>query len=111
MTGKRGLKKLKSRAGESIAETLVALLISALALLMLAGAVSSAARVVTGSSNKLKEYYAADRNLATRSGADTNKVDITIAAEKVTQTFRDVNYYENETLGSTNVVAYAMPGD
>ena len=105
MTGKRGLKKLKSRAGESIAETLVALLISALALLMLAGAVSSAARVVTGSSNKLKEYYAADRNLATRSG--TNTCAIRIKSDTVSQTVEDVKYYENTTLGSTKVVAYS----
>ena len=105
MTGKRGLKKLKSRAGESIAETLVALLISALALLMLAGAVSSAARVVTGSSNKLKQYYAADRNLATHSG--TNTCEISIKSDTVSQTVEDVKYYENTTLGSTKVVAYS----
>lgn len=115
MTGKRGLKKLKSRAGESIAETLVALLISALALLMLAGAVSSAARVVTGSSNKLKEYYAADRNLATyetAKGTVTITVKPTVSTDAPTPLFEKVvNYYENATLGSTNVVAYAMPGD
>ena len=45
--------KLSSHAGESIAETLFALLISSLALIMLAGAVSSAMRVVTGSKEKM----------------------------------------------------------
>ena len=43
------LRKLHSKAGETIAETLVALLISALALVMLAGALSAAAKVITTS--------------------------------------------------------------
>ena len=42
-------KKLKSAAGETIGETLVALLISSLALMMLAGAVSAATRMITRS--------------------------------------------------------------
>lgn len=50
-------KKLRSRAGESIGETLIALLISALALLMLAGAVSSASRIVTRNKTAMEYYY------------------------------------------------------
>ncbi len=50
--------KLRSRAGESIGETLVALLIAALALLMLAGAVSSASKIVTRNKAAMEEYYA-----------------------------------------------------
>ena len=52
------LSKLRSRAGESIGETLVALLISALALVMLAGAVSSAAGIVKQSNEAMGRYYA-----------------------------------------------------
>ena len=48
--------KLRGKSGESIAETLIALLISALALLMLAGAVSSAANIVTKSRAAVKTY-------------------------------------------------------
>ena len=62
------MKKLRSRAGETLTETLVALLISALALLMLAGAVTSATRVITRSKDKMTEYYAADAALANRTG-------------------------------------------
>ena len=59
---KHAQRKLRSRKGESIGETLVALLISALALLMLAGAVSSAANIVTTSKNKMETYYTADNS-------------------------------------------------
>ena len=51
------LKKLRSTAGESIGETLVALLISALALVMLAGAVSSASNIITRSNDAMNDYY------------------------------------------------------
>ena len=54
---KRTMKKLRSCAGESIGETLIALLIAALALLMLAGAVSSASRIVTRNKAAMEDYY------------------------------------------------------
>lgn len=53
---KRIKAKLRGRAGESIAETLIATLIAALALVMLAGAVASAARIVTTSREAIEEY-------------------------------------------------------
>lgn len=53
---KRIAAKLRGRAGESIAETLVAVLISALALVMLAGAISAAANVITRSRTAVNEY-------------------------------------------------------
>ena len=54
---KRVFAKLKNRAGESIGETLVALLISSLALLMLAGAITSASRIITDSNRAMQTYY------------------------------------------------------
>ena len=54
---KRIQSKIRSHAGESIGETLIALLISALALMMLAGAISSAARIVTRNKAAMEEYY------------------------------------------------------
>ena len=54
---KRIMAKLRSQAGESIAETLVATLIAALALLMLAGAVSSASNIITRSNDAMNDYY------------------------------------------------------
>jgi len=56
------LKKIKAKlhgnAGESIAETLIATLIAALALVMLAGAVASAARIITDSRKAIEKYPA-----------------------------------------------------
>lgn len=57
-------KKLKSNSGESIAETLVAVLISAFALLMLAGTVNTASNLITKGQDNLGKYYAANNNLA-----------------------------------------------
>lgn len=54
---KRITARLRSKAGESIAETLVALLISALALVMLAGAISSAARIIKESNVAAENMY------------------------------------------------------
>ena len=46
---KRALRKLKSRSGETLAETLVSVLISALALVMLAGAIGAAKNIIANS--------------------------------------------------------------
>jgi hypothetical protein len=49
--------KLKSTAGESIAEVLIALLIAALALTMLASVISTSARIITSSKAAMNAYY------------------------------------------------------
>ena len=49
--------KLNSRSGESIAEVLVALLISALALVMLASMITSSVDLVTKSRQTMDAYY------------------------------------------------------
>jgi len=67
--------KLQSVVGESIGETLIALLISALALLMLAGAVSSAGRIVTRNKAAMESYYGTTDDgsqKAIKDGWDTN---------------------------------------
>ncbi len=54
----RGIKKkLNSIAGETIAETLVALLISAFALVMLAVAIAAGSSAIITSKDKMEEYY------------------------------------------------------
>ena len=59
--------KLGSNAGESLAETLVALLISALAIVMLAGVISASSNIITKSEKKLEVYYGANNELTTLS--------------------------------------------
>ena len=53
---KKWVQKLRSKAGETIAETLIATLVAALALTMLAGAIASAANIVTGSRTSMEIY-------------------------------------------------------
>ncbi len=56
-------KRLREQKGESIAEVLVALLISAVALVMLASMINASARLVTDSRKKMAKYYAANEFL------------------------------------------------
>ena len=55
---KKIMAELRGKAGETIAETLIATLIAALALTMLAGAVASAAKIVTRSKETMDQYRA-----------------------------------------------------
>ena len=96
-------RKLHDKAGETIAETLVALLISALALVMLAGAISSTAKVITTSDKKMGEYYSKDAALASQSGS--KNMSVSIAGTDISET-RTVRYAENDAFATKVVVAY-----
>jgi len=98
--------KLKSCAGESIGETLVALLISALALVMLAGAISSTARMITVSDTKMGEYYEGDNVLVQQAASGGTASTITITDSEGTTETRSVNCYTNAAFASKPVVAY-----
>ncbi len=66
-------KKLKGKAGESIAEVLIALLIAALALTMLASVITTAARTITKSKEQMDAYYTANEWLSVHSTTDIDK--------------------------------------
>lgn len=88
-------KRIRSRAGESIAETLVAVLIISLAFLMLAGAVTAAARVNEGIKNEKQSFQ-----FGTAAGKPTVELSITGG----TLSFSDdveVQLYKKETDGFT----------
>ena len=114
-------KKLASQAGESIGETLVALLISALALVMLAGAVSAGMRVVTNSKDKMDEYYKVNNAVVAREtsaptvkgtaapGFSRNTLTVTVNKLLPSGTIPPANYWKNETLGGVPVVVYSLP--
>ena len=70
----RAAARLKSNAGETLAEVLISMLIAALALTMLASVISSTARVINRSKEKMNEYYAASDALAKRSGGGLTSV-------------------------------------
>jgi len=104
-------RKLKSRAGESIGETLVALLISALALVMLAGAISATARMITVSDKQLGKYYDGDNKLVVRTDND-GVLSVTIAGKETDdaqELHSTVKYFSNDAFANKPVVAYKLP--
>ena len=57
--------RLRNQDGDSIAEVLIALLISSLALVMLASMITSSTKIITGSKTKMNDYYAACNSVTT----------------------------------------------
>ena len=102
-------EKFKSHAGESISETLISLLIAALALVMLAGAISSSTSVILKSEDKLKDYYDSAESLTKRtSGISSSNPEIKITDNNsaISAPNYPVIYYKNEEFSKTPVVAY-----
>lgn len=101
-------KKLNSRSGETITETLVALLISALALVMLAAAISSAASVITRSREKLDAYYLENEKVINRVANGTNDITITLKEmnDNITQQTIAAKFYKNEEFTRNLVISY-----
>ncbi len=110
------LNKINSCSGESIAETLVAVLIAALALLLLAGTINTASNMITKSKNLLDTYYTANNNLATEK-TKTGTLTVTMkddAGTSVSESW-SVNYYQpaydddDDTLGDTDhMMSYSI---
>ena len=101
-------KKLRSRAGETLAETLAALLIATIGLTMLASMITSSARLITKSRSVLSDYYAENNKLEERSGDVTVTFEIVVAypGTDIAQETARVSYYENQTVGASPVIAY-----
>lgn len=105
--------KTRSRSGETLAEVLVALLVATLALMILAGMISSTTSIVKASESKMDDYYAGNARLENISGTSTT-VTITIADSAippvVTHSFNvNLNYDENQVFGaSRTVTAYKI---
>ena len=105
--------KILSQAGESIGETLVALLIAALALVMLAGAVSASFGLIQKSRTKVNDYYSQTESLVNRTSSSTNDTisiaDITYKDDndnKVSGLSYEVYCYKNTEFNSIPVIGY-----
>ena len=109
---KQLLKKLKSNSGESIAETLVAVLIAALALLMLAGTINTASRLITTSKTKLDAYYKENNALSEHSDSSLIGRDhtVTVSSGGTGLISCSVNLYQNDSLGKEAIVAFSRKG-
>lgn len=106
---KRLRKKLKSLSGETLTETLVALLIAALALTMLAGAIAASSNVINKSRDRLEKYYEANEaesGVVQRKGGSSVEGGITITAEDISPQTCDIAYYENDKFDNYPVIAY-----
>ena len=100
-------KKAYSKEGETIGEVLVALLISALALLMLAGAITSSSRIITTSKNTMNTYYS---NAETVAKMDNNGYSGTMQISFTDTTNNNsisssINYYKSGD-GNQKLFAY-----
>ena len=95
-------QKLKSSAGESIAEVLIALLISALALMMLAGMINAASNTVTTSREILEDYYGAEPSPLPRTTA-TITFPGGLSVQPAIQIYK-------EEIGSTEISFYTPVG-
>lgn len=62
-------RKLKSISGESISEALIALLVAALGITMLAGAILTSGHIILNTEKSLRSYYSADGNMLTRASS------------------------------------------
>lgn len=95
---KRILRKLTTRRGETLTETLAALLVICLASAALAAMVTAASRMNAAAMQKDAALYAAVTQTETHSGEGTDgTVDVTVDGEKITF---DVDYYGDDTLTS-----------
>ena len=106
-------RKIRQQSGETIAETLVALLISSIALMMLASMISATANLVTKSETKMGEYYTENAKLEnSETSAKTLTISITSEGEdgiRLNMTVEDVPYQTNSVFNKT-VVAYSYSG-
>ncbi len=100
-------KKLCSQSGESIGETLIALLISSVALMMLASMISSTVSLVTKSETKMNTYY--EENTKLENPGSGEPMTITISDGADTEVKESVAYMKNNTFNKI-VVSYSYTG-
>lgn len=107
---KKMVNKLRSRSGETLAETLISLLIAALALVMLAGAISASAKVITTSRQKLSTYYSENEKpggVVSMSGSATKgSINITTSGTTGVSQSVAIEYFRNDVFSQTPVIAY-----
>ncbi len=117
---KKPLLKIKNQSGESISETLIALLISSLDLVMLAGEITSASRIIKTSREKVDAYYSQSEkmillgNTSTAGGDDAAGSTETAEPGSVSIKSNDnsvsespaVIYYQNSTFSGTPVIVF-----
>ena len=99
-------KRLRSRSGESLGETLVALLVATLALMLLAGMISAATRITLKSKSDFAVYTNGENAIVEQNVASgTVSVKSSVNLIDDTDTF-PVEYYKNAK--NDKVVSYKV---
>ena len=93
------MKKILNQIGETISETLISLLVASLALTMLAGAISSASKIITEGRQKLDRYYEANEAdtgvIKMKEGGTVGKIQFEVTDGSFTQPGEDILYFKN----------------
>ncbi len=110
------VQRLKSKKGESISEVLIALLISALAIVLLAGMINASTEMIQKSKDKMDKYVNAENGIVeqntngTEPGSVTTKVNgrETKLSDDSPNYVVPVQYYTNGESGSNTVRSYKV---
>lgn len=106
------INKISDNSGETLGETLVSLLISALALVMLAGAISAASGIILRSRDRINNYYAQNSKIETQNDDDSawsGKVTISNGPVDGFNVESQVLFFSNDALNPANpVVTYKL---
>ena len=106
--------KLKQKKGETLTETLVALLIGSLALVLLASMVTSSTKIITTSEMQLIQYYEQNNRLEARASGDENAIASACCVDGTETTVRlvpgrdsvSIKCYVNQKANKTSVISY-----
>ena len=99
------MQKLSSRAGETLVEALVAMLVAAMALLMLAVAIGAGGNLIQVSRTQQQTYNQANTNLVTVNSAEASKASVT-----VTTKFVDSSLANSSQTVNVDYVVEPLPG-
>ena len=112
------VKRLKSNKGESISEVLIALLVSALAIILLAGMINASTEMIQKSKAKMDKYVDAENGIVEQSADDPDTGSVTVvqgngaSPVKLTDDAPDagiqVEYYTNSESGKNTVRSYKV---
>ncbi len=112
----RAFARLKSRAGESISEVLIAVLVSAVGLVLLAGMITSASHLIQSSKEKIHTYADGDRTLVEKADGSVKEGTVVLKTSSGNVKLTDdehsapvsVVYYENPDAPGGDVISYKV---
>ena len=108
----RFLRRLKSRAGETITEVLIATLVSALGMALLAGMITASLSIMNRSREAALEYFESENALETRSDDSVHDGTVTLTGASGSVKLTDgaaadvrVSYVSRQ-IGKTTAISY-----